>query len=268
MSAILTIGSLAFDVVSLNGFSLSREMPFPEQKIIQGQPVLQNTGTGLKVAELRLRLHARLGDPEQAIDVLDRDQRAGTPLDVSWASGRVEGSFVIKSLSTALRRTDFEGRLISVDVTLNLREVDASTQAASPISAALSPTLARIPLPSIAAPAGSVDVGAVTRRAASSFFDGVASRLPGVDIAQIRTRSMTELMASSGVVPASADALYTNSLDSLMGTLGSRPTPPSTDVVLALSGDAIVSLAGGNRARFSGSRRGPSLGSMMRRFGG
>jgi len=87
---------------------------------VRGKSIVQYTGDEPLEIELSILFHASFCDPKEEIEKLRSLKGLRLPLVIN---GEKWGDFAIEELSGELRSTTAGGKLISVEVTLRLKEV-------------------------------------------------------------------------------------------------------------------------------------------------
>lgn len=117
------LGEIQFDLVSyFNGLEGKIAAEFAEHARLAQKPRLQFVGDKADEWTLTLQFHKSFCDPEKELAKLIKAVRAHAALAFVLASGEYKGYFVIPELSSVAKRTDTDGTLWAVNVTLQLKE--------------------------------------------------------------------------------------------------------------------------------------------------
>lgn len=117
------LGTTIFD--NLKGFtdySKSGEATYAQHDVITGKPLLEATGLNLDEITLSIRLHVSFCKPAEELASLKSQRDSLAPLSLIWGNGKVEGKFVITSLSERVEDADAQGNVFSYTIDLTLRE--------------------------------------------------------------------------------------------------------------------------------------------------
>lgn len=107
----------------MSSFDENSGYNFAEQGIATGKPILQGMGETLAEVTLAIVLRQGLGhDIATIVAQIQAIRAAGNPERLVLASGVYQGDFVITGISTSIVATTATGDILSVDLTLNLKE--------------------------------------------------------------------------------------------------------------------------------------------------
>lgn len=118
------LGTFVFE--GLKGFTNYNETlsnSYAEQALILSKPRLQATGQKLRVIGFSLNLHASFTNPQADFDVLNNYRISGEILPFISGTGEFIGDFIITDVSKYINLTDKEGRLISITLGVDIKEV-------------------------------------------------------------------------------------------------------------------------------------------------
>jgi phage protein U len=117
------LGDITFE--GLRGFdrlSKTNESVYAELPLVGGKPRLQRTGTALQTVDVAIVLHAAFTDPAADIAALNAYREDGTVLPLITGEGQQIGEFVIVSVDDTVVQTAPNGRTLTAEVSLSLRE--------------------------------------------------------------------------------------------------------------------------------------------------
>lgn len=118
-----TLGNYRFDgLIGFDSLSKSASENYATHEVISGKPVLQHLGGNLDEYRFTIRLNAKFCNPEDEIDLLNSLKADGEVLPFNTGAGSFLGDFVIESIEEDTVRTDAEGNLIEVVLSLFLLE--------------------------------------------------------------------------------------------------------------------------------------------------
>lgn len=120
--AYLLLGDLAIAVESVLGLNYSFKQNFAEQEKIEAPPTLQLVGRELSELKLTCRFSFMHTNPDQQIALLLAACDVARPLAFIDGSGNYKGNYVLESVDVAPKKTNGQGRSLSVDVDLSLKE--------------------------------------------------------------------------------------------------------------------------------------------------
>ena len=103
-------------------YNQSSEAIFAEHATIIGKPKLESTGLNLKEVNLSIRLHISFCNPVKELESLKEMRDSFGILPLIWGNGKVEGNFVITSISENIEEADSQGNVFSYMVSLSLKE--------------------------------------------------------------------------------------------------------------------------------------------------
>lgn len=126
------LGDIEFDLsTSPNGFRVSERSKFAEHPKIESTPTLQWTGDELNELNFTFRFAAHWCNPDERVRVLRSARLKHTAMRLVVGNNVFKGSYVIQEVRSEIRRTDGTGKLVWVDVEVNLKESDAVAAGAS-----------------------------------------------------------------------------------------------------------------------------------------
>ncbi len=117
------LGNTIFE--NLKGFSdfnKTTEAVYAQHDLINSKPRLQKTGDGLKELEISMRLQASFCKPRIEADALATSRDTGEVLTLLWGNGKVEGSFIITTITETIEDADKNGEVFSLILAVSLRE--------------------------------------------------------------------------------------------------------------------------------------------------
>lgn len=136
------LGTVVFEVVGpLTGVDVSAGYGFAEHGRIGLKPALQFTGEDLDDLSLELLFSTAFCDPASSVRDLRALAAAHEAVPFFWASGEVQGYYVLRTVSTTVLETDALGSMLRASCRVRLTEwVDPDPEAsAQPGSAAGTP---------------------------------------------------------------------------------------------------------------------------------
>jgi phage protein U len=123
VSAILWLGSIALDALSVRDMPASHSWEYAEHKTIQGLPVLQFIDRNAASYTLNVRAHKALGTPpRETIAKLKAAGNAGEVLILQTGTGEQLGSYVLTALDETRLISTPRGELLMADLSLKLKE--------------------------------------------------------------------------------------------------------------------------------------------------
>lgn len=117
------IGSIAFR--GLRGFTQfndSRSTNLVEHARIEGKPRLQRVGSNLHELSIGILLHAAFTNPEDDFARLDESRETAEILPLILANGVYVGDYVIEAIDRDVQQTDSRSNIISMSLSLTLKE--------------------------------------------------------------------------------------------------------------------------------------------------
>ncbi|WP_052941405.1 phage tail protein [Chromobacterium subtsugae] len=194
------LGEMQFELITyFNGLDGRFAADFAEHARIGGKPRLQWTGDRLDEWSLKLRFHDGYCDPEDEVLKLRALLAEHKVLPFILANGQYKGEFVVAELSVVAEHTDADGRLVSADADLKLRE-----------SAPLLPRPAKPSGPAVCKLGQPVQAGVGQR---VRFGGGAAALSPDKQAIGAAIRSARQLTDAAGAAHsalAAAQALASN----------------------------------------------------------
>lgn len=142
----LLIGNLAIAVKAVLNLSYSFKQGFVEQEKIEAPPTLQLVGRDLSSLKLGCRFHYSYSNPDREVAALLAACDAAKPLSLIDGSGNYKGKYVLESVDVAPIKTDGEGRSLSVDVNLSLKEWRTAAPPQEQMSAAATSPFRKVAL--------------------------------------------------------------------------------------------------------------------------
>lgn len=98
------------------------ETELAQHAVIDGKPRLQAVGEKLREIGLKFLLHSSFSNPEKDIEILEGYRRRAEIISFVAGDGTDFGNYVIKSIATNYQQTDNNGRIIGIDIEVNLIE--------------------------------------------------------------------------------------------------------------------------------------------------
>lgn len=136
----LLLGDLVIGVEAVMSLSYTFKQGFAEQEKIEAPPTLQLTGRELSTLKMACRFNFGYSNPDASIAALLAACDSAKPLALLDGSNNYKGKYVIESVDVAPRKTDGEGRSLSVEATVSLKEWRSAAPPQEQIKAAtLSP---------------------------------------------------------------------------------------------------------------------------------
>ena len=125
------LGDINFAISDgISGFSNETGYDFAQHDLATGKPTLQAVGESLSQVTISIQLRNFLGhDVPGTIDSIEEVRKSGKAQKLVFASGVYQGQYVIKNISSRVKRTDRNGVITEADLTLSLLEfADRETQ--------------------------------------------------------------------------------------------------------------------------------------------
>lgn len=117
------IGTIIFDpLAGFNSVSDEDSIVIAQYDLLTQKPIPQPTSVNLRTMEIGMRLHQEFIKVAEARADLKAYKDNGTPVNLIWGNGNVEGQWLIQTISTAYEFQDGLGNIISVNLTLSLLE--------------------------------------------------------------------------------------------------------------------------------------------------
>lgn len=93
-----------------------------EHALMNRKPSLQGTAIGLRVLSISLFLHQEFCNVDQETSKLRNSKNSFEILPLLWGNGKLEGEFLIATMSRDTQQMDNIGNVISARITLTLKE--------------------------------------------------------------------------------------------------------------------------------------------------
>ncbi len=103
-------------------FSETRSTNIVEHARIEGKPRLQRVGSNLHELRVTVLLHASFGNPEQRYAALDTARENAEILPLILANGVYVSDYVITTLERSILQMDARSNIVSMFVTMQLKE--------------------------------------------------------------------------------------------------------------------------------------------------
>ncbi|MDI3319994.1 phage tail protein [Pinibacter soli] len=117
------LGTTVFDgQKSFVSFNNEQEAIIVEHALIGRRAQLQGAAIGLRNINLTIFLHQEYCKVSQEIEKLRKSLNTFEILPLLWGNGKIEGEFVIQSLSVTNQDMDALGNIIAAEVSLSLKE--------------------------------------------------------------------------------------------------------------------------------------------------
>lgn len=123
MSTYLQLGTVRLDLIThVEAFAGQAGYAYAEHAIIEGKSRLQWTGDELQSRSLSCQLHARYCDPQAEYRKLTAAAERHEALQLFFAAGIFEGTYVITNISRVVEHTDPRGRPYALTLDISLKE--------------------------------------------------------------------------------------------------------------------------------------------------
>lgn len=117
------LGSYIFEnLIGFESLTKTSAEKFAAHEVIEGKPILQHVGADLDEYRITFMLHSRFCVPEDEIRVLNGLKSTATILPFSTGAGDYRGDFVIETMDEDTFKTDADGNIIEMVISLSLRE--------------------------------------------------------------------------------------------------------------------------------------------------
>jgi len=117
------LGSVVFGLLKApTKFEQRRNYEWAEQSIVERTDRLQYTGRKAESIELTILFHSTFCDPEEEYGALKKIADDAKPVPFILGTGEVLGNYVIVSIGRTVTQTLPNGRLLSIEVDLQLKE--------------------------------------------------------------------------------------------------------------------------------------------------
>lgn len=117
------LGSIPFQgLQGFTEFSETRSTNIAEHARIEGKPRLQRVGSNLHDLKLSILLHASFCNPEQQFSALDEARENAELLPLVLSNGVYVSDYVLASLDRTVQQTDPQSNIISMTLSLSLKE--------------------------------------------------------------------------------------------------------------------------------------------------
>lgn len=121
--AFLLLGDIGFaKLASPSGFDAKLAISYAEHQVIEGKPLLQYTGDGLREINLSFLFHADFCKPQAVWDDLIMLATSHKAFSLSQGNGMLLGKFVIVDISRTTTYAADDGALYAFECKLNLKE--------------------------------------------------------------------------------------------------------------------------------------------------
>lgn len=117
-----TLGKITFELLTITGLDEKCSYQFAEHQVIEGKPLLQFIGDNLDETSLAARFHVNFCDPPVEYAALKAEADKHEALVLQFADGAVAGRRVITEIRKTIETTADNGRALSIEVKLTLRE--------------------------------------------------------------------------------------------------------------------------------------------------
>lgn len=117
-----TLGNITFELLTVAGLDEKYAYQFAEHQVIEGKPLLQFIGDNLDETNLALRFHVSFCDPGTEFGKLKTEGDKHSALVLQFADGTIAGRRVITEIQKTTETTADNGRALSIEVKLTLRE--------------------------------------------------------------------------------------------------------------------------------------------------
>lgn len=118
------LGTILFDGrKSFVSFGDEKEAILVEHARINNEPKLQRSGSGSRKVSLSIYLHQEFCVVEDEKNKLNEYRDSSEIVALLWGNGKVEGEFVIQSISRTLNDQDGLGNILGCTISLSLIEV-------------------------------------------------------------------------------------------------------------------------------------------------
>lgn len=116
------LGAIEFEILNAPvQFSESSGCIYAEHSVIEGRPLLQFTGTGLKEIEMKIALHHSFADVRAGIEALEAALLGRSALSLVMGDGTNKGSYVIEQLAVDIIETAENGTPRQAEASLRLK---------------------------------------------------------------------------------------------------------------------------------------------------
>ena len=117
------LGNVRFNLItSFNGFDEAKSYTFAEHQRIENKPRLQYTGESLEALNIKLNFHSGFCNPETEISKLKTLANTHQPQPFILGNGKYIGTYVIQEISSTLEQSDKQGNIISITLSIKLKE--------------------------------------------------------------------------------------------------------------------------------------------------
>jgi len=117
------LGDIEFTLaLAPESFQHSRTILLPEHDAIEDRPSLQFTGWKLETLKLGFNWHVGWCDPDEQLLKLWVAQDDHKPMRLILGAGTWKRKWVIEGVSDVLRQTDVQGRTLTIEADVSLKE--------------------------------------------------------------------------------------------------------------------------------------------------
>lgn len=150
------LGDVTFQPLSVTGMEERYSYQFVEHQVIEGKPLQQYLGDNLDEITLSIRFHFSFCDPAGEMKKLKDAGAKHAPLVLQMSDGTIAGRMLITEIQKTTEVTADNGRALSIDVRVTLKEwydpepIKSRQQAQKQNAEALQGkgTVAKVPAPS------------------------------------------------------------------------------------------------------------------------
>ena len=126
------LGNIKFDLItSFNGFDEAKSYSYAEHARIENKPKVQYTGESLRSINIKLNLHNSFCSPKTETEKLKTLADSNKPKAFILGNGEYLGQFVIEEISSTIEYTDKKGNIISISLSIKLKEWTGKIQVQS-----------------------------------------------------------------------------------------------------------------------------------------
>lgn len=123
------LGEIKFQLMQQpNSLEYTKDYDYSEQALVGSKPDLQYCGENLETVNIRISFHSSFCSPEDEIKKLKDAASKHQALSFVYGNGKYQGKFVIVSIGKSLQQMDYQGNIIAVETSLNLKEYPESTK--------------------------------------------------------------------------------------------------------------------------------------------
>lgn len=130
-----TLGGVKFELAAPETFSETVQWEYKEQETVADKAVIQFAGAKPSTLSIMARLHSSFCKPEARVQEFKDKAKKIAPLPLILANGRLVGFYVIEEIQSNYNQTVDTADVVSMELTLKLKEASGTALAGPPTAA-------------------------------------------------------------------------------------------------------------------------------------